>query len=205
MSPTDLDLSTVLGAIFTPVTMVASAMAGRGLRYAWQIIHPNKKRLILHHLRRNSRLYILNLGVCGAASYYVYEKHLTPTPLTGRRRFNIFTHEQMSRLASLGYEMEESKNGHLVLPEWHPYTKQVTRVCNTLVQANSDIPLLSNTPWMVRVVDNDTINCVVFVSGEIIIYRGMMDFMENDDQVASVLAHELSHIVLEHKGFCMSS
>lgn len=205
MSLADLDFTTVMGSIFTPVTMVASALAGRGLRYTWQIIHPNKKQLIHRHLRRYSRLYILNLGVCGAASYYVYDKHLTPTPLTGRRRFNIFTHEQMSRLASLGYEIAEDVNGHLVLPEWHPYTKQVTRVCDTLVHANSDIPLLSNIPWVVRVVDSDTNNCVVFDSGEIIIYRGMMDLMENDDQVASVLAHELSHVVLEHRGDCMSS
>lgn len=111
----------------------------------------------------------------------------------------------MSRLASLAYKVEEDMNRHLVLPEWHPYTKQVTRVCDTLVKANSDIPLLSSTPWIVRVVYNDTINCVVFDSGEIIINIGMMDLMENDDQVAYVLAHELSHILLEHSGVIMSS
>ena len=29
-------------------------------------------------------------------------------------------------------------------------------------------------------------------------FRGMMDLLENDDQVAAVIAHEMSHAILEH-------
>lgn len=35
-------------------------------------------------------------------------------------------------------------------------------------------------------------------SGHVVMFRGMMELFDNDDQVAVVLAHEMSHAILEH-------
>lgn len=39
---------------------------------------------------------------------------------------------------------------------------------------------------------------LILQTGDIFMFRGMMDILENDDQVAAVLAHEISHAVLDH-------
>ena len=37
-----------------------------------------------------------------------------------------------------------------------------------------------------------------FKSGHIIVYRGLLDNIESDDELAGILGHEMSHAILQH-------
>ena len=53
-------------------------------------------------------------------------------------------------------------------------------------------------PYRVRLVDSKEINAFAVPGGPIYFYRGLMELAESDDEVASVLGHEATHIVRRH-------
>ena len=49
-----------------------------------------------------------------------------------------------------------------------------------------------------RVIDDDDVNAFALPGGYIFIFRGLMEKVETDDELASVLAHEVAHVVARH-------
>ncbi|RZF36266.1 hypothetical protein LSTR_LSTR017040, partial [Laodelphax striatellus] len=71
-------------------------------------------------------------------------------------------------------------------------------VVNSLLGANKDVVYISKIPWKLTVVNKPVVNAFVMVDGHIIVFSGMIDLCQNTDQLAAVLGHELSHVILEH-------
>lgn len=55
-----------------------------------------------------------------------------------------------------------------------------------------------NLPFQFQVVDIDDINAFAMPGGFIYITRGMLNFVENDDELAGVIGHEIAHVALRH-------
>lgn len=53
-------------------------------------------------------------------------------------------------------------------------------------------------PWTFAVIENDTLNAYSAPGGYVIVTSGLMRRMENEAQLAGVLAHEIGHVVLKH-------
>jgi MAF protein len=49
-----------------------------------------------------------------------------------------------------------------------------------------------------RVLDEDEVNAVSLPGGYVYVYRGLLDKIDNDDELACILAHEVGHIVARH-------
>lgn len=49
-----------------------------------------------------------------------------------------------------------------------------------------------------KVLNNDEINALAVPGGFIYVFRGLIDFMPSDDELAGVLGHEIGHIVEKH-------
>lgn len=47
----------------------------------------------------------------------------------------------------------------------------------------------------VRVVDTDIVNALAAPGGQVLIFRGLLEFAESPDEIAAVLAHEIGHVV----------
>lgn len=52
--------------------------------------------------------------------------------------------------------------------------------------------------YTIRVIDEDKVNAVSLPGGYVYVFRGLIDKMEKDDQIAGVVAHELGHITARH-------
>jgi hypothetical protein len=66
----------------------------------------------------------------------------------------------------------------------------------TIIKANQ----LNFTTRPIVVVSKDvTVNAFSFIDGTILIHLGLLANLENEDQLASVLAHELAHLYLNHQ------
>ena len=50
----------------------------------------------------------------------------------------------------------------------------------------------------VRVVRNPQVNAMAAPSGHIVVFSGLIDRMDNPEQVAAVLAHEMQHVIQRH-------
>ncbi len=49
-----------------------------------------------------------------------------------------------------------------------------------------------------RVIDRDEVNAFALPGGYIFIFRGLVEKVESDDELASVMAHEVAHVVARH-------
>lgn len=55
-----------------------------------------------------------------------------------------------------------------------------------------------DVPYSVHLVESDEVNAFAVPGGPIYFYKGLMDLAKTEDEVASVLGHEASHIVRRH-------
>src|SRR5690606_1876781 len=52
--------------------------------------------------------------------------------------------------------------------------------------------------WRFAVLDSPELNAFVLPNGKVGVFRGLMEFARDDDELASVIAHEAGHIVARH-------
>ncbi len=57
---------------------------------------------------------------------------------------------------------------------------------------------LSPFPYSFKVVEGDDVNAFSLPGGRIYVYEGLVKFAETDDELAGVLAHEVSHAAFRH-------
>lgn len=72
----------------------------------------------------------------------------------------------------------------------------INKICNALV-INSDKPEIYNG-YHVNILDSDEINAFATPGGHIFITRGLIGAAVSEDTLAAVIAHEVSHIQLQH-------
>ena len=74
------------------------------------------------------------------------------------------------------------------------YTSRMNRVAPKIIQAAGGNP----SEWEVLVFESEQLNAFALPTGKIGFYTGILDLMENDDQIAAVMGHEVAHVDLDH-------
>ncbi|MBO4340005.1 MAG: M48 family metallopeptidase [Bacteroidales bacterium] len=77
-----------------------------------------------------------------------------------------------------------------VLPETNAYTKRLRNLTARLTQ-------IGEIPLNYKVYKNEEVNAFACADGSVRVYTGIMDLM-NDEQLLSVIAHEIGHVALKH-------
>ncbi len=94
-----------------------------------------------------------------------------------------------------------------VLPDSSPEVIKARKICSKIVHASEIKPLQQEInlklkqyrfEWEVNVVRDEQINAFCLPGGKIVVFTGIMRFAENEDQLAAVLAHEISHALAHH-------
>jgi predicted Zn-dependent protease len=52
--------------------------------------------------------------------------------------------------------------------------------------------------WQVNVIDEKQINALCLPGGKIVVYTGILPVARNDDQLATVMSHEIAHALAHH-------
>ena len=75
-------------------------------------------------------------------------------------------------------------------------------MANRLFVANKQIPEVAAIEWKLTVIDNpDLANAVAFPGGDLVLFTGLLDFVQSDDELAVILAHEMSHVRFSYYQF----
>ena len=89
-----------------------------------------------------------------------------------------------------------------ILAIYKPYknntalTRYLNLICQTLV-INSSQPAIYNG-YHVFILDSSQINAFATPGGHIFITKGLIETAKSEDDLAAVIAHEISHIILRH-------
>lgn len=142
------------------------------------------------------------IGFAGTSFFgglvYAYESHVQECSVTGRRRFVALYPDQVKKISKQEFEASLDEYKSDILHNKHPSYERVVRVSNRLLHANRDIRQIYDKTWTVTVVDLPIQNAYVLPSGNIFVFRGMLDFCRNDDALAVILAHEMAHAIIGH-------
>lgn len=115
---------------------------------------------------------------------------------------------------------EENKN--FILDIKSPQVARALRVAQRLFDANKSIEEIANIKWRLTVIESEKINAAAFPviahifnyvinksffqsfasfslkNGEVFVFTGLLKFIQSDDELAIILAHEMSHAILQH-------
>jgi len=94
----------------------------------------------------------------------------------------------------LGREYAQQVEKQMYVVPNKELTDYVNRVGMRLVHQGQ----LDDYPYYFKVVQEDSINAFALPGGPMYIHTGLIKAAENEAQLAGVLAHELSHVVLRH-------
>jgi predicted Zn-dependent protease len=98
-----------------------------------------------------------------------------------------------------------SKYGRVV-PREQPECQRVRGVAERIIHAWEIEPLQREInlrkgyrfEWSINVLDKDDINAFCLPGGKMFVFRGLLRVVQNDDQLATVISHEMAHALAHH-------
>jgi predicted Zn-dependent protease len=115
--------------------------------------------------------------------------------------------EQELALGEQAYQdVLRNSRGH-ILPGDDPRVQRVRGIAKRIVRAAGIRPLQREInlhlagyrfEWEVNVISDRQINAFCLPGGKIVVYTGILPVAQNDDQLATVLAHEIAHALAHH-------
>ncbi len=112
-------------------------------------------------------------------------------PATGKQETLLYSTEKEIRLGdSIARRFERT----VKFVQDVAMNERVQRIFKKLVRVCDRKDLV----YSVKIIDDDKINAVSLPGGYVYVYRGLVEKVQNDDQLACVLGHELGHITARH-------
>lgn len=134
----------------------------------------------------------LVLALFAVASYYTSSE---TNPITGEvQRIAMSPDQEIVMGLQAVPEMERQYGG---LASDDARQQRVYGIGTSLIQKS----VASKTDWRYDfhvLADPDTVNAFALPGGQVFITRGLLDKLKTDDQVAGVLAHEITHVIARH-------
>ena len=119
---------------------------------------------------------------------------------TGRNQFAFMSD---TKLAAMGAESFEQMKSEV------PISKDQALVSFVQCVADEITPNVSNQAhageWEVVLFDSEQINAFALPGGKIGVYTGILEVIENQDQLAAIMGHEVAHVIAKHSNERMSS
>jgi predicted Zn-dependent protease len=111
--------------------------------------------------------------------------------LTGRSQFAVVPDEALVQMADQAWSDLKSQSG---ISADAAQQERLARVGRKIVAASGREDL----DWEFVVFDRPEINAFVLPNGKVGAFKGLMDFVQDDDELAGVLGHEVGHVLARH-------
>lgn len=138
-------------------------------------------------IQMSRRELIAGLG----AGYIVALSGCVQNPVLGREQLILVSDGQLAQLSASAWSQVKKKEKISSDPK---VNRRVRTVGSRLVGAAG----LGSQNWEYAVFDNDQANAFVMPGGKVGVYDGILKRMQNDDQLATVLGHEIGHVTARH-------
>ncbi len=112
-------------------------------------------------------------------------------PATGRRELSLVSESQ--EIAMGQQAASEVRQSMGLVPD--SAVQQYVRAIGLRLAKASERP---NLPWSFDVVDDPAVNAFALPGGSIFITRGILSYIQNEAELASVIGHEIAHVTAKH-------
>lgn len=127
---------------------------------------------------------LASLGAAGVAA-------CSENPVTGRRQLVFVEDSQLATMADQTWDDVVRQVPPVRDPAAHA---RLARIGAPLVEAAGRTDL----DWTFTVLDSPEFNAFVLPNGRVGFFRGLLEFAGDDAEVASVLGHEVGHVIARH-------
>ncbi|AMC36320.1 M48 family metallopeptidase [Janthinobacterium sp. B9-8] len=120
----------------------------------------------------------------------------------------LLSEQQVDNMAKQSYQETLNKaQSKGVLNSDKQMTARVRNIANRIIpQASVFRPDASQWQWEVNVENSPELNAYCMAGGKIMFYSGIIEKLKlNDDEIAQIMGHEISHALREHSRERMSS
>lgn len=115
----------------------------------------------------------------------------TTNPETGTSQFLLVGEGEIAQMAASAWTEMKSQTPQT---SNSALKSRVNRIWNKISAGANR----ADEEWEVAVFDTDDVNAFVMPGNKVGVYRGITELTENDDQLASVLGHEVGHVAGRH-------
>ena len=124
-------------------------------------------------------------------------------PFTGKKHYDTVNDDEfLAESYNYYYEevnqyqlLDETQQGQMVFN----ITSQLIRTVNDYLGKIGRYDYVEDYyDWEVHLVNSGIVNACCFPGGKILVYSGILKYMRNEEELAFVLSHEVSHALLDH-------
>lgn len=133
---------------------------------------------------------LMTCGLCGCRS----------VPVTGRSQFLLTTESYENSLGAESYEEYKQEYPKSSNAEYNAALER----CGNAIKAVANDLGGEEFEWEFTVLDSEIQNAFCLPGGKVAVYTGLMDYMDNEAELAFVVGHEIGHAIARHGGERMS-
>ena len=134
----------------------------------------------------------------------------TKNKLTGKTQLAFFPEKEIQSLALNEYKtflvksdiISPSKDANAAMVQ--RVSSKITKAVERYFKSKNNLGVLNGYNWEYNLVKNNEINAWCMPGGKIVVYTGILPVTKNEDALAIVLGHEVSHALLQHGNERMS-
>ncbi len=112
---------------------------------------------------------------------------------TGRNQILLFSDSEMAQLGGQSFEQMKKEQKLSTDKRVNEYVQCVSNAVTKHVPQQA-----SFKQWEVVVFDSDQVNAFALPGGKIGVYTGLLNVAVNQDQLATVIGHEIAHVLANH-------
>ena len=116
---------------------------------------------------------------------------------TGRPQLRLVGDDQMTKMGLEAFDEVKSETPETKDSNASQYVACVAKAVTAEAKSEGD--------WEVRVFESKEVNAFALPGGKIGVYTGLLGVTANQDQLATVLAHEVAHVTAKHGNARVSS
>ncbi|MCL7045969.1 hypothetical protein MKW94_007588 [Papaver nudicaule] len=191
-----------------------------GARRFYHSYHAHQNQIShTHHFRRNPRSLrnnLITVLVIGGVVITVWGLERIPY---SKRNHVVFVSKDFERkVGEIYFEVVKKIYEGKILTEPHPKAVRARLIANDIVVAllrglnddkrvqesskkGSEVAIyhLEGLKWEIMVVNEpELVNAFCLPGGKIVVFTGLIDFFKKDAEIATIIAHEVGHIVARH-------
>jgi metalloendopeptidase OMA1, mitochondrial len=151
-------------------------------------------------------------GGCSATVAAAYYAYLDVVPLTGRKRWIVTSPSWESQMGDQEYQRLVEQYQFDILSPTHRASVTVHRVGQRIANASiifgQSYKFASNDivaknilkPYSYTVIRSDMANAFVLPGNHVFVMTGLFRYVQNEDELAIILGHEMAHNLARHMG-----
>ena len=109
----------------------------------------------------------------------------------GRSQLSLVSDQEMAQVGTQAFQQMEQKTPTLKSGQQVRFVTCVANAITTAIPGNA-------TPWDVKVFDSKEVNAFALPGGHIGVYTGLLKIATQQDELAAVIGHEVSHVLAHH-------